>query len=339
MPGRQASESSTDADAAISVETRLWYVDYFEEKYSAAQATLKTQLAGQTGDDALATQAWIIACELKQKGLRVVEGVLDFALTHKENVRVQVVVAGVLRSERHTKEAIAILSFAQQLAPKNTTIAKLLAACYSDDANLIGAIAELEKVGADEYPDVAIELADFLERDEKKQEAISVICRCYSRYPTDKSIRFKYARLAQELGQPAAAAYLLNDLCSDDPNRIEHWGYLGNVCLEMELNDVALASYRRAEALGAPGQTNQWITGNIGNILKNRGFPTEGAAYFERALKLEPDSQYAHERLAQALKNKAEEQRNFEKKCLEGKQWIMAEVDRIRAGRVGGSGN
>ena len=41
--------------------------------------------------------------------------------------------------------------------------------------------------------------------------------------------------------------------------------------------------------------------------MTNRGFHTEGASYLKKGLLIEPDSQYAHERLAQALKEAKDE--------------------------------
>lgn len=75
--------------------------------------------------------------------------------------------------------------------------------------------------------------------------------------------------------------------------------------------------------------SSQWITANIGNLLINKDFPTEACEYLERAVKLEPHSEYAHERLASALRKKASEAKEFKKKCTEGKRQVREAVTKV----------
>jgi Flp pilus assembly protein TadD len=204
-----------------------------------------------------------------------------------------------------------------------------LALCHSDGTDSASAIAELQRVGPDDFPEVAIRLAETLERDENTRDALSVVQRCYAKHPSHKELRFKYARLAQELGQDHIATYLLDRLTYDDPNSLEYWGYLGNSCLQLDLYDQALYSYRRAEKLMKAEDSSQWITANIGNLLINKDFPTEACEYLERAVKLESHSEYAHERLASALRKKASEAKEFQKKCTEGKRRVREAVTKV----------
>ena len=160
-------------------------------------------------------------------------------------------------------------------------------------------------------------------------DALEVIQRCYVKHPNHDDLRFKYARLAQELEQHAIAAYLLNNLTADKPDSIEYWGHLGNTCIQLNLRDVALYSYRRAEKLMDKEQSSQWITANIGNLLTNSGLPTEACEYLEHAVKYEPRSEYAHDRLAGALKKKTAEEKEFRKKCDDGRRLVHEAVVNI----------
>lgn len=54
-----------------------------------------------------------------------------------------------------------------------------------------------------------------------------------------------------------------------------------------------------------------WIIANIGNLYRNRGFYREAIHYFNRALDLMPENEYAHERLAQSMKLRDEEEKKF----------------------------
>jgi tetratricopeptide (TPR) repeat protein len=83
-----------------------------------------------------------------------------------------------------------------------------------------------------------------------------------------------------------------------------------NILLELELNDLAMRDYMRANELA--GGKQAWILGNIGNLYKNRGFFREGIAFFQQALQLQPEDQYAHERLATAIELRDEEEKRLE---------------------------
>ena len=329
VPGRVAVDASAEGGAANQPEQRSWLQDFFDKKYESAKATLEIELKSQSGEDALATRAWILYCELKHRNDGATDPLATFAAEYSDSSRMQNVVAMFLRLEGHVGKAIELLSAAQEKKPKDATIAMALALCHTEAADNASAIAELQRVGPDDFPDVAIDLADALERDDKKNEALQAVQLCYAKHPSHKGLRYKYARLALELDQHTVAAYLLHSLTGEDPSSIEYWGYLGNTCLQLDLYDVALDSYRRAEKLMQVDQSSQWIVANIGNLLTNKGLPTEACEYLERAVKHEPRSEYSHDRLAGALKKKAAEGKEFLKKCAEGKRQVREMASKV----------
>ncbi|WP_227246841.1 hypothetical protein [Paraburkholderia caribensis] len=118
----------------------------------------------------------------------------------------------------------------------------------------------------------------------------------------------------------------------DFPKNSEYWGYFGNACLGLELYDLALAAYKQADEL-TKGEAS-WIAGNIGNLLTNKGLPTEAILHLKRAMKIDENSQYAFDRMASALKKKEEEEKLAQKKKLEGKllfQEYESEREKVRA--------
>jgi predicted Zn-dependent protease len=323
VPGRVSADASMEGSVADKPEKRHWFHDFNDKKYDCAKATLESELKDQSGEDALNTKGWILYCELKLRNDGATDELISFATEHVDSSHIQSLVAAILRGEGHVCKAIQLLSVAQAKKPKDATIAIALAQCHTDGIDNASAIAELERVGPDDFPDVALEMAEALERDEKNNEAIRAVHRCYANHPNHKGLRYKYACLAQKLDQHEVAAYLLDNLTKDDPNSIEYWGYLGNSCLQLDLYDMALYSYRRAERLMKEGDSSQWIVANIGNLLTNKGLPTDACEYLERALKFEPRSEYSHDRLAGALKKKTAENKEFQKKCAEGKRQVL----------------
>ncbi|PZP54902.1 MAG: DNA-binding protein, partial [Delftia acidovorans] len=244
VPGRAATVPSGETEAVTTTVRRSWIQDYFEEKFDAAKVTLEAESSTQTGEDAAATRVWILSCELRLRNDGDTRPLTDLASRHSDSPRIQVLVATMLRIERYTSKAIEILLAAKSAFPRDASITQAIARCHGDAADNTSAIAELEQFGPDSFPDIAIDLAEVLERDEKLEDALHVIQRCHANHPAHKGIRLKYARLAQELEKPYIALALLNSLKREDQKSIEYWGYLGNSCLELDLYDMALFSYR-----------------------------------------------------------------------------------------------
>jgi predicted Zn-dependent protease len=328
-PGRTVVEESTEGGVSEDLGQRDWFFDFIDEKYDEAKATLQSEMENDSGETALIKKAWILYCELKLRNDGNTDFIIDYANEHLELTGVQSIVATILRLEGNASKAIELLTAVQEKRPKDAQIAMALALCHSDETDSASAIAELQRVGPDDFPDVALHLAETLEREESRNEALSVVLRCYAKHPSHKGLQFKYARLAQELGQDHIAAYLLDRLTYEEPNSIEYWGYLGNSCLQLDLYDEALSSYRRAEKLMDAESSSRWITANIGNLLINKDLPTEACEYLERAVKLEPLSEYTHDRLASALRKKAAGTKEFKKKCAEGKRQLREAVTRV----------
>ena len=75
----------------------------------------------------------------------------------------------------------------------------------------------------------------------------------------------------------------------------------------------ALATYEKADELAK--HQEGWIIANIGNLMTNRGLYPKAVNFLKEAVSLEPESAYAHERLAAALRA-AEEEDEKEKELL-----------------------
>lgn len=220
MPGRHPVQSSSDAEFTAVEEKRAWFTDFFENKYEAAKATLATELDGQSGEDALTTEAWILLCELRLRNDGNTLPLTDFAAQHAESARAQVLVAFLLSLERHASKAMEILVAAQERFPRDASIIREIARCHLDVEDKTGAIAALERFGPDNFPDIAIDLSASLEQEERQADALRVIQRCHAHHPSHKELRFRYARLAQEVGKHSIAVALLNGLSVDDPESL-----------------------------------------------------------------------------------------------------------------------
>jgi tetratricopeptide (TPR) repeat protein len=326
LPGRMLAHGGAEEGAAVSPESRPWIQDFLEERYGEAIKTLEAKLVQESGDNALITQAWLMYCQQKLSKIQDFTALLEFATLHRSSSLAQSTVAWILRWEKQTDRAIEMLQVARDQSPKDTEIALAIAACHQEYEDQESAIAELVRIGPDDFPDIAIALADIYEKTGKQNDALKVIQATHKKHPASNPVRYKYARLAADLNLTSIAIYLLDELCSDEPTSVDYWGYLGNACLDAGLYDKALLAYRRAEQNQPPTWGGDWIVSNIGNLFENKGLPTEACTYLERALSIDPKSEYAHNRLATALKNKDLEDKEFRKKCVEGLRSVREAV-------------
>ncbi|UWH26264.1 hypothetical protein KW556_12640 [Aeromonas veronii] len=71
-----------------------------------------------------------------------------------------------------------------------------------------------------------------------------------------------------------------------------------------------------------PNENDAWLLHNVGNLLKNKGFYSEAEVWLRKGLEIEPNSEYALDRLASVIKSKGEESKKLSVLCNEGKQLI-----------------
>jgi len=133
-----------------------------------------------------------------------------------------------------------------------------------------------------------------------------------------EDILVEYAEFLSKNGYIAEAVLRYQDLVSQRPDNPHDRALLGNAYLAADLNSRAFSAYQAASKLAEDKQG--WILANIGNVLRYRGFYAEAIKYLQKALELEPDSQYAHERLAQAQQLEADEGERMESLLAEARQ-------------------
>jgi tetratricopeptide (TPR) repeat protein len=189
--------------------------------------------------------------------------------------------------------------------------------CLKSEGDPVSAIDVLSKDQLHEVPAIAVALAEIHEEVGEIDKAIECIQLSYAKYPSNKSVLYKYARLLQETSRYKEALYLLNYLVTESPKEVAYWGYLSNTCLQLDLYDKAMHCCKKA--LDFSQGKEAWILHNIGNMFKNKGFYSEAEEWLNKGLKIEPESEYAHDRLATAIKSRNEEQKIFSEFCKEGR--------------------
>jgi|AntRauTorckE6833_2_1112554.scaffolds.fasta_scaffold00264_1 tetratricopeptide (TPR) repeat protein len=126
-----------------------------------------------------------------------------------------------------------------------------------------------------------------------------------------------YSRIAYQLGLLKISLFLYNKLLKIDDKSGRYWALYGNTCLMLDLENKAMNAYEKGKSLSKSDES--WILGNIGNLYKNVGLYDISIKQFEAALDLDNESLYAHERLANSIKLRDEENKKEQELIKEGR--------------------
>jgi tetratricopeptide (TPR) repeat protein len=199
--------------------------------------------------------------------------------------------------------------------------------------------------------------AHILEQTGREPEAIEVLKQAITVDPTVASYYYRLATIQKESGQenemrstleagikscPDAKELLsfyaeelfngtdkklalipYNRLVRLDPTNTKYLARRGNLYLELDLHDLAMRAYKEANEL-AEGK-EAWILANIGNLYKNRGFFAEGIEYLKKAIAINPDDEYAHQRLGAALELRQKEEELLATQVKEAQKALVAQ--------------
>ena len=129
--------------------------------------------------------------------------------------------------------------------------------------------------------------------------------------PKSQPLLERYAAYLAEMPDRRPEAVLrYTTLIEISPDNTTYRTRFGNVLVELGLNDAALECYLKANDLA--GGKEAWILANIGNLYNNRALYSQAIKYLQDALKADSTSEYAHDRLASALRLHKEELKKLE---------------------------
>lgn len=313
-------EDDLPADKEIESKPGIehdWLGHFVRQDYQKAKEELEKLILQATGEDALRYKAWLSYINLKLDEKSGLQMLIELAELNEDQVNIQLLVGRMLLWDNYAEQAISIIDHALLNFPGNTNLLLLKADCLDNMGNRTGAKSTLTDGHPEENPEIAIELSRLYENEKDINSAINVIHPAYLKFPNNNKLMYRYSHLLYESKRYKEALFLLDTLSSNEPNNVEYWGYLSNCCLTLDLYDQAMRACRKAEELSEGKQA--WILHNIGNLLKNKGFYSEAISWLNKGLTIDPLSQYAHDRLAGAIKSKDEEYDEFSEICKEGK--------------------
>lgn len=298
-----------------------WFDHFSCGRYQEAKQLLEVKRLSESGPPRLITEGWICFCGLKLSEVGALNAILDLCRANATSDELLGFVALILRQEQYVEKALEVLSLADTTVKDGLVVRLAIADTYLTKAEPALALAALDGPVVALLPEISIKRSEILESTGSSDEAMQVIYASYCLHPTNEAVRFRFARIADQMRKYEIAAFFLQKLARDYPKNSSYWGYLGNACFGLGLFDQALAAYR----IGATcsDRSVQWIHANIGNLFTTKDLSTDACLYLDQVVKVEP-SQYAYERLASAIKKKETEAKLLEQKCLEGMRQVNA---------------
>ena len=192
--------------------------------------------------------------------------------------------------------------------PKNQKLPTLLASVLQKQGKHIPTIEALHK-NIDQNPKFAdsyLTLTQILIDINMPKDAFNCCKIGMRQCPLDTSLIEKYVTILPEQDSAKKRMFAYLRLCKIKPDSYKYWTLLGNEYLKLDFHDKAIKAYHKGNILAE--EKEAWIMANIGNIMNNQGFHSRGIEFLQQAVSIDPDSQYAHERLSQALKQASDQQ-------------------------------
>lgn len=294
-----------------------WMHSLIKDEYNDAREKLNIEIDKADNDKKDSLRAWLLYTNMKQNHDVGATPLLQLANRNSSDPKLQALVITFLTWEEHYSDATNLHSNLDDAVAADQDVVKALAECHISANRPQEAIDLLSSQNTSKNPEYALLAAKVYKEDDKIDQAMDLLYEALAAHPSHEKLRYSFANLAMEKYLWEIALYILNGLKWDFPNNPDYWGYLGNCCLSLNMYDVALTSYQKADELSEAKET--WIAGNIGNLLSNKGLPSEAISHLKRAICLDDSSQYAYERMAGALKKRDDEDKIYQEKKIAGK--------------------
>jgi len=313
-PEQAATVAATEgAVTGKHAEDREWFIAYVCDDLERARALLGQQIDKASDVEArIHLQSWLGRIEYRLNPAQARAFLERLIQDHPSSAEPYVHLAYAHLHQGLASEALAVVERAPLTVADRPSVIKAKVRCLDE----LGRSDEVESVLREaiavypDKPDFYLALAEHLKERGDNEGARWALDDGVQALPRNEAILARLARLLSEHFDKTLALHLYEQLCWLKPDSPEYPTLLANILLELELNDSAMHKYRRANELAEGKQA--WILANIGNLYKNRGFFREGIDFLQRALQLEPEDQYAHERLAAAIKLRDEEEKRLE---------------------------
>lgn len=298
-----------------------WIDSFVKRNYDDALHILEQLVKSETDSDKLIeNKIWQSYCVFKTSESAGVQRLDALLKEHEKDLVAHRVIATIYLWEEYLDKSIKILENALIKFNDDDSLIPLVVECYKKENGEDFTLQFLKEKSEKNSVAITLEQVNIYNARNDYNKSREVIHKIYLLYPNNESLRYQYAIIAYELDLHEVALFFFRALTIDFPENSTYWGYVSNCCVRLDFYDLAMVSAIKANKLS--GEKLEWINSNIGNMFKNKGFYTEGIQHLEKSLIFNKNSDYAHDRLATALKLREEELVKVKEKETEGRKMV-----------------
>ncbi|HAK79274.1 MAG TPA: hypothetical protein DCM71_20805 [Runella sp.] len=305
----------------IPDEDYSWIDLFINKDYDEVIKVLEEQLKSEIDNNKIIDKkTWLCYAVFKKNETDGIRKMDEFLLEFETNFIAHREIAKLYLWEDYLDKSISILENAILKFEEEDSLYTLLSECYRKEKGDQFALNFLESQSTKNSIAITLEQVSIYSEQKDYIKAKKAIHKIYLCFPNNEIIRYNYARIALEISDYEIALFFLRSLTTDFPKNSTYWGYLSNCCVALDFYDLAMVSAKKANEINE--NKEEWINSNIGNMLKNKGFYSEGIIYLEKGLEMNKNSDYAHDRLATSLKLREEELTKVNEKVKEGRKLL-----------------
>lgn len=319
LHGDGEAEEASDSKGLGDSEDKEWLDHLIKNELLVAKEKLEKIIEDKSRKKYKQEKAWLLFIELKLNKKNALLDFRDYAAEHINETDIQKLISQMLIWEGYHEVAKELMEQAISKNKGSSDLIVCLANIFESNAEHDNAVEILTRAEPQVDPVIAVGLSELY--GEGSLEAYQILRDCYEQYPNDKEIVFNLARCLQEHNRDIEALYLFNFLTLNHPDNYDYWAYLSNTCVSLDLYNKALTACQKARDLSDSKQS--WILNNIGNILNNKGFYDEAISWLQKGLEIDVESEYGHDRLSKAIKNKEEQGVKYNDLIKQGRKLLM----------------
>ncbi len=303
----------------------LWLNAFIEDNYGECIRLLEEKIEAESDEEKLAGyESWkgrSIFREDKEKGIEYLNGVIEKYPNIKDPY-IHLIYG--LREIKEYETCLKVSDDGIMAVEEPFDLIEAKCTCL-EELDHLDDVETLLKDTLDKHPKVikiALALSDLYIKKDLFEAARNILEESLKTNQRNTEILKKYAGLLNDHFDKKQALVQYNRLLGLHPDNSEYLALRANIYLELDLNDLAMKDYKKANNLAEGKQS--WILSNIGNLYKNKGFYHEAIDYLKKGLEIDPDSEYGHNRLSEAIKKKDEEGKKLDGILKEASKALVA---------------
>lgn len=312
------TEEEEQTERSVEEENYNWIHAYLKQEYPIAAKLLEEKMSTGPDTELPRLRSWLGRVKYKinpDEGNAFLENLI---MNDPKNPELYESLAYMHMGSDRYSEAIAVLDRGLGVVPNDTSLVLARVSCLKELGRFEEVVASLEAaIQVSTQEQFYVSLSSHHTEQENYGLARACIEGGIGQLPDNLELLFAYAELLRDHFDKKLSLVPFEKLVHLAPTNPQYRCLRGNILLDLELSDLAMRDYIYANELAKEEQG--WILGNIGNLYKNRGLYGNAIQYLKKALDREPDSQYAHERLAVAMQLSEQENEALSKLLKEAR--------------------